>query len=110
MDMRDAVSGVIGPRRRWILAVPLSGGGSGGAFSIAIFAVQDHGIHWVQNIPTDAGTSGLAIRHGVLIAHTEHLLSGDSDCCPSASNTLVLGDPHGYVEVLRSWWAPNRRL
>jgi hypothetical protein len=28
MDMRDAVSGVIGPRRRWILAVPLSGGGS----------------------------------------------------------------------------------
>jgi hypothetical protein len=105
MDMRAAVSGVIGPKKRWIVAVPLDSGGSGGAFSIAIFGVRNHGIHLLQEVPTgNGGVHSLTIRNGVLIAKNARYLGHEANCCPAATNTLIFGDPHGYIELLRSWW------
>lgn len=105
MDMRQAVSGIVGPRNRWIVAVPLNGGGSGGAFWIAIFAIKDHGLHFVQEIQTDyGGVRALSISHGLLMAKNSRYLRHEPHCCPAATNTLIFGDPHGYVELLRSWW------
>jgi hypothetical protein len=110
MDMRGATSGVIGPRDRWIIAVPLNAGGSGGAFSIAIFGIKDHGIHLIQDVQTGSGgVHALAIRNRFLIAKSARYLGNEADCCPAATNTLIFGDPHGYVELLRSWWTPSAR-
>jgi hypothetical protein len=105
--MRHGAAGIIGPERRWILAAPVNSGGSGGAFAIAIFAMENHSIRFVQEIRTDTRARVVAIRNGALIARTSHYLPGEPPCCPSATNTLVYGDPHGYVELLRSWWTPN---
>jgi hypothetical protein len=105
MDMRAAVSGVIGPKNRWIVAVPLDSGGSGGAFSIAVFGIKTHGLHLVQEVPAgNGGVHALSIRHGFLIAKNHRYLGNEAHCCPAATNTLIFGDPHGYVELLRSWW------
>lgn len=105
MDMRAAVSGVIGPKKRWVVAVPLNYGGSGGAFSIAIFGIRNHGIHLLQEVPTgNGGVHSLTIRNGVLIAKNARYLGHEANCCPAATNTLIFGDPHGYIELLRSWW------
>jgi len=105
MDMRAAVSGVIGPKKRWIVAVPLNYGGSGGAFSIAIYGIKNHALHLVQEVPGgNGGVHSLAIRHDGLIAKSARYLGREANCCPAATNTLIFGDPHGYVELLRSWW------
>jgi len=109
MDMRDAASGTIGPVQRWIVAVPLNEGGSGGPFAIAIFGIKHHALHLIQEVETgNGGVHALSIRHGFLIAKNYHHLGDDADCCPSGTNTLVFGTPHGYVELLRSWWNLNR--
>ncbi|HEY9085822.1 MAG TPA: hypothetical protein VIN40_07810 [Candidatus Tyrphobacter sp.] len=105
IDMREAVLGVIGPKERWILAAPLNGGGSGGAFEIAIFSIKHHAINLVQEIPLGAGIRNLAIRNHVLIAHYAHFLPGDAHCCPKGESTIILADPHGYVESVERWWS-----
>lgn len=109
MIFSDAVSGMIGPEKQWILAVPHNGGGSGGVFDLMIYGLKDNHLHAIQDLQTGGHTFRARISGHRLIVESAHFLEGDANCCARATRTTIFGTPHGYIEKLMEWWNLNRR-
>lgn len=76
--------GVVGPQGIAIVAVPLSWGGSGGAFNICVYTVSAGHAHTLVNIQANGGIVNVAVRHRRLIVTSNHWVDGDHNCCVSA--------------------------
>jgi hypothetical protein len=96
LTLPAAVSGVVGPSTRWVLAIPLDSGGSGGAFEARVYGFTKGIIQPIQLIKTDSGIVRLAIIADRLVIITEHHLPSDENCCPSGldETTYAMNGDH----------------
>ena len=104
LDFAHPAIGTIGPYSRRIVAVLHSGGGSGGAFFVAIFMRIEGQLHFVADIQLDGHLQSVAIRGDRLYVRGGHLLGGDADCCPSATATYVIESRRDGFVLEHQWW------
>lgn len=84
-DARYVVSGTMGPDAREVLAVPLMSGGSGGDFTVLIYAADGSGpLRYAGKVDWGAGHIGVTISYASIVVTEPIYAANDPNCCPSA--------------------------
>lgn len=104
LDFTQAAQGEIGPYMRQVTAVPYLGGGSGGAFTLAIFQKRDR-LRWVAAIPFDyGGISNPVIRNRRIIIHGNMFPDKETHATPHARMTYIVASQKNGFVIEKKWW------
>ncbi|NNM98889.1 MAG: hypothetical protein HKL91_03705 [Candidatus Eremiobacteraeota bacterium] len=84
-DARYVVSGAMGSDSRRVLAVPLMSGGSGGDFTLLLYAADENGsLRYAGRVDWGGGHIGVTISFASIVVTEPIYAAKDANCCPSA--------------------------